>query len=202
MTGVQTCALPIFVNMKKLWLLLMLPGLALATTDQCVLQDRTVSQTSAVIAERADIRSEVVPALGNTKKCMVNFRARIGPAWHTAFGEYEWSGDRPREEACAVALRRAEDSVKERVSRSQIISEKVLICNDNPDLKTLRQVNPGTAGSLSQFRPHPELPSAFWHNGTQCRFFLDSTYTGSDIRTFQGIICQIQNSQWVVVDKF
>jgi len=187
--------------MKNFFTLLLLPTLAIAN-DQCVLQDRTVSFGKVVISERADIRTEVVPSLGGGRKCMVNFRARIGAEWHTAFGDYEWPGDRPREEACAVALKRAEDSVRERVGRSQVVSEKTLICNDNPDLRTLRQTNPGTMGDLSQFRPHPEYVREFWHNGAPCRFFLDSAFVGNDIRTFQGVICRVHDSKWVVVDKF
>lgn len=187
--------------MKKLLIALIMPTAVLAN-EQCVLQDRTVSRGTVIIAERDNVRSEVVPSMNGGRRCMVNFRARIGANWHTAFGEYEWSGDRPREEACAVAVKRAEDSVKERVGRTQVISEKVLVCNDNPDLRTLRQTNPGTIGELSQFRPHPEYPREFWHNGAPCRFFLDSTYTGTDIRTFQGVICKVHDSKWVVVDKF
>lgn len=187
--------------MKNFLALLLIPT-AVVASDQCVLQDRTVSRGFVSIAERADIRSEVVPAYSGGRKCMVNFRARIGAEWHTAFGEYEWPGDRPRDEACAVALKRAEDSVRERVSRSQVITEKTLICNDNPDLRTLRQTNPGTIGDLSQFRPHPEYTREFWHNGAPCRFFLDSTFTGTDIKTFQGVICKVHDSKWVVVDKF
>lgn len=175
---------------------------ALAVGQQCVLQSKNVMQSSVTIQERSGVQATVVPALGGGRKCMVNFRARIGSEWHTAFGEFEWSGDRPREEACAVALRRAEDSVRERVAASQIVSEKVLICRDNPDLETLRQTNPGTVGSLSQFRPHPDRPREFWHNGAPCRFFLDSAFVRNDIRTFEGVICKIHNSQWVVVDKF
>ena len=186
--------------MRKLLISSLVPG-AVFAADQCVLQDQTVSRGYTMISERANIRSEVVPSF-NGKKCMVNFRARIGAEWHTAFGEYEWPGDRPREEACAVALKRAEDSVRERVGRSQVITEKTLICNDNPDLRTLRQTNPGTMGDLSQFRPHPEYTREFWHNGTQCRFFLDSAYVGTDIRTFQGVICRVHDSKWVVVDKW
>lgn len=186
--------------MKKLLALILIPTAVLA--DQCVLQDRTVSRGSVTIAERDAIRAEVVPAFNGARKCMVSFRARIGSEWHTAFGEYEWSGDRPREEACAVAQTRAEDLVKERVGRSQVISEKTLICNDNPDLHTLRQTNPGTIGDLSQFRPHPEYPREFWHNGAPCRFFLESSYVRTDIRTFQGVICKVHDSKWVVVDKF
>ena len=175
---------------------------AIAQADQCVLQEKTVSRAAVVIAERSDVRAEVVPGLGGGRKCMVNFRARIGADWHTAFGEYEWPGDRPRDEACAVALKRAEDSVRERVGRSQVVSEKALICNDNPDLKTLRQTNPGTVGELAQFRPHPDRPREFWYNGAPCRFFIDSAYVRNDIKTFEGIICRLQDSKYVVVDKF
>lgn len=178
----------------------LVPTLALA--QQCVLQANNVTRSSVVIEERAAVRADVVPSVNGGRKCLVNFRARIGAQWHTAFGEFEWAGDRPREEACAVALRRAEDSVRERVSATQVVSEKVLICRDNPDLETLRQTNPGTVGQLSQFRPHPDRPREFWHNGAPCRFFLDSAYVRNDIRTFEGVICKIHNDQWVVVDKF
>ena len=186
--------------MRKLLISLLIPGTVLA--QQCVLQDRTVSQSTITIAERSEIIPEVVPAYGGGRKCMVAFRARIGAEWHTAFGEYEWDGSRPREEACAVAVKRAEDSVRERVGKTQVMSEKTLICNDNPDLQTLKQLNPGTVGELSQFRPHPEYPREFWYNGAQCRLILDSQYTGKDIKTFQGVICRVDRSKWVVVDKF
>lgn len=184
--------------MRALWLML-LPASVMA---ECVLQDQVVQRSQVVIAERSQIRSEVVTAPNGGRKCMVSFRARVGAQWHSAFGEHEWSGDRPREEACAVALANADQQVRERVGRSQTASEKVLICNDNPDLKTLRQTNPGTIARLAQFRPHPDRPKLFWHNGAQCRYFLDSQYTGTDIRTWEGVICQLQGDNWVVVDKF
>ena len=170
--------------------------------NQCVLQEKTVSRGAVAIAERSEIRAEVVPANSGGRKCMVNFSARIGATWHTAFGEYEWPGDRPRAEACGIAVKRAEDAVRDRVGQSQVISEKMLVCNDNPDLTTLRNINPGTVGELNQFRPHPDYLNEFWYNGAPCRFFLDSTYVRNDIRTFQGVICKIHNSKWVVVDKF
>lgn len=186
--------------MKSFAVVLLWPMSVLAT--ECVLQTKMVTQSAVVIQERANLRAEVVPGINGGRRCMVNFRARIGSEWHTAFGEYEWNGERPRDEACAVAVSRAEDSVRERVSRSRLVSEKVLICNDNPDLNTLRQTNPGTVAELSQFRPHPDRPAEFWHNGAPCRYFLDSAYTGRDIRTFEGVICKIHDQKWVVVDKF
>ena len=186
--------------MKKLAVILtLLPALTLA---DCVLNDRTVSRTTVVIAERSVIRPEVVPALNGGRKCMVTFRVRINNDWHSAFGEYEWAGDRPREEACAVAVSRAEDEVRARVGRTQTVSEKTMVCSDRPDLDALRSTNPGTVSELHQFRPHPDHPREFWHNGAPCRYFLDSAYIRSDVRTFQGVICKVHDSKWVVVDKW
>jgi hypothetical protein len=177
--------------------------LAAATAHaDCVLQDKTVSQSSVTIAERSKITATVVPDPQQGKRCLVNFRARIGATWYTASGEYAWPGDTPRDSACAVAVKRAEDSVRDQVSASRVISEKVLICTDDPTLDTIRETNPGTVGDLSQFRPHPNYPKEFWYNGTRCRWFLDTGYSGRDIRTWQGIICLIHDSKWVVIDKF
>ena len=186
--------------MKRLLALALIPATVLAS--ECVLQDRTVSRSAVTILERSKIKPEVVPSVNNGKRCMVTFRVRIGSDWHSAHGEYEWPGDRPREEACAVAVSRAEDSVRERVGRTQTVSEKTLVCSDRPDLDALRSTNPGTVAELHQFRPHPDFPREFWHNGAPCRYFLDSAYVQQDVRTFQGVICKVHDSKWVVVDKW
>lgn len=184
----------------KLGILALALASAAAYAD-CVLQDKTVSQSSAVIAERSQLTATVVPdPIG--KRCLVTFRARVGATWYTAQGDYAWPGDTPRDSACAVAVKRAEDSVREQVAASRVISEKILVCRDDPTLDTIRQTNPGTVGNLAQFRPHPDYPREFWHNGTRCRWFLDTGYTGKTVRTWQGIICEIHDSKWVVVDKF
>ena len=186
--------------MKKLLALALIPATVLAS--ECVLQDRTVSRSAVTIVERSKITPEVVLSINNGKRCMVTFRVRIGANWHSAHGEYEWAGDRPREEACAVAVTRAESEVRERVGRTQTVSEKTLVCSDRPDLDALRSTNPGTVAELHQFRPHPDFPREFWHNGAPCRYFLDSAYVQQDVRTFQGVICKIHDSKWVVVDKW
>jgi hypothetical protein len=186
--------------MKYIITFLIIPISALGA--DCVLQDRTVSRSAVTIIERSKISPEVVPSISNGKKCMVTFRVRIGNEWHSAFGEYEWAGDRPREQACAIAVQRAEDEVRERVGKTQTVNEKTMVCSDRADLEELRSTNPGTIGELHQFRPHPDFPNEFWHNGAPCRYFLDSVYLKNDVRTFQGVICKIKDSKWVVVDKW
>ena len=177
-------------------------GLAVPVGATCVLQDRTVVRSEVIIEERSDIRRDVVPYFEGQRKCSVSFRVRIGPEWHAALGEHVWSGDVPAGQACAVAVSRAEDEVRSRVGRSRSVGEKILICQDDDRLRTLPTTQIGTVADLHQFRPHPDRPRSFHHNGTICRWFLDSTFTGRDVRTYQGIVCQIQDRKWVVVDKF
>lgn len=188
------------LNFKILFIVSFWPIVVLA--DQCVLQDKTVSRSQVYISEITQIKSTVVPEVNGQKKCLVNLRGRVGSTWYTGFGEHTWDGARPRDESCGIAAKRAQDSIRESAGASKIVSEKVLICNDQPDLKTLRETNPGTVGDLAQFRPNSGYPKEFWHNGAKCRIFLDSSYTNKDIKTFSGVICQLQDSKWVVVDKF
>ena len=85
--------------MKRLALIAaLIPALA---TAECVLQDRTVTSHSIVIQERSGLRQTVVVPPEGGKRCIVNFRARVGSAWYTATGQYDWAGDRPANEACA-----------------------------------------------------------------------------------------------------
>jgi hypothetical protein len=180
--------------------------LALATAvhaqDNCVLQERSVSQSQVVIQERSPVRRDVVLTAQGNKKCLVDFRVRIGANWHTAFGEYIWPGDVHSSEACAIAVVRAEDAVRQQVGRSQTMTERTLVCKDRPELNTIRSAQVGTVGDIGQFRPHPQYNERFWHNGAQCRWFIDSVFRSRDVQTFQGVICEIQPTRWVVVDKF
>lgn len=174
----------------------------LAIAEQCVLQEKTVARSQVTIAERSTIRRDVVPAINGGKKCMVDLRVRVGLEWYTTFGEHTWPGDMPTDQACAVAVARAEDSVRDRVGRIQTTSEKTLICNDRPELSPLRNTKTGLVGDAGQFRMHPNYPNRFYHNGAQCRWFLEPEFTGRDIRAFQGVVCEVQGGKWVVVDKF
>lgn len=185
--------------MNRLLLLLLIPFFAHA---ECVLQDRTVSASTARIEERSGIKQNVVRLPSGESRCLVNFQARIGTNWYMAAGHYDWPGDRPAGEACAVAAARAEDFALNSAAPKNVRSEKVMICNDQPDNQILREAKIGTQGELHQFRPHPSYPDRFWYKGAQCRWFLDSGWNGRDIQTMQGVICHLSNQKWAVVDKF
>lgn len=188
--------------MKKI-LTLALAAIPVATAQaQCVLQERTVSRQAQTISERSDIRRHVVPDTQGGRKCVVEFRVRIGDQWHQAQGEYQWDGARPSGEACAAAVALAERDVQARVASRATVSENVLVCNDDPDREQLRQQNPGTVADASRFRPHPDYRRDFYHNGTVCRWFVESAYQNRDVRAYSGVICRLADQKWVVVDRF
>lgn len=186
--------------LKRLLLVLAIPALAHA---ECVMTNRVVTSTGVQIQERSGIRRDVGPSphLGY-RRCTVSFRARINSEWHTAVGFYDWPGNTADDQACAVAQVRAEVSVKTQVAPVGVRDESTMVCTDRPDIQTKRQTQVGTQGQLHQFRPHPDYTREFWHNGTQCRWFLDTEWRQNDVQTRQGVICKLDNTNWVVVDKF
>jgi len=173
-----------------------------ALASECVYQSKTVSRNSIQISESSEIVRDIIETSYGNRKCMVNFSVRINQDWHMASGEWEWSGDRPHQQACAKAIELAKKDVIDRVSNQRITNEQVLICNDDERYEQLTNITTGTVGSIEQFRPHPEYDKKFYHNGAECKWFVDAAFTGTDIQKYEGVICETRPNQWVVIDKF
>jgi len=188
--------------MIKQFLVLSMALGSMNAAAECVLQSKTVSQQKIVITKRSDIKRNIIQSPTGEKKCMVNFQVEVANTWHMASGEYEWDGQRPSGEACAAAVALAERDIQGKLQKGAAISENVLVCNDDPDNMRLKQLHPGTVGQLAQFRSHPDYPNAFYHKGTQCRWFVETSYETAQIKNYLGIICKLETDQWVVVDRF
>lgn len=173
-----------------------------AFAADCILQEHTTSQTTATVSERSAIRTAVAPFANGQKKCFVNYRAKVDGNWYEAMGEYVWDGSNSSTEACAAAVKQADQQLIQRIKPVGVISEQVLMCNDNPDTKQLQESNVGTIVDISRLRTHPEHPLDFNHNGTTCRWFVDPKFDNGNIHNYQGIACKISEGRWSVVDKF
>lgn len=187
--------------MQRLIWLLLIPSLALGA-ENCIMQDKIINRSNVIIEEMSAIKRDVIPWNNNQKKCVVTFRARIGQDWHQGYGEYIWDGELPVNDACGAATTAGKKELTNRVRPSNIISEEVLICNDNSDQTALKKTKIGSVVDISQLNPHTNYPKRFYHNGTECKWFLEPSWTGKDVIQFQGIACQLEPTKWVVVDKF
>lgn len=177
------------------------PLLTLAK-DHCVLQQRSVAVSQVQIQERSDIRRTVTAIGRGETKCSVDFRVRVANTWHSAYGEYVWSGELPVQQACARAVGVAESDVKSRIAAREVSTESLLVCSDDERHQTLREVKVGTVAPVSRYRPHPDYTAEFWHNGTRCRWIVDTIWAANRIQTQNGVVCKLRDDQWVVVDKF
>ena len=179
---------------------LIAPAVALA--QQCVLQTRTVTQGQIQVEERSQVSTQIVPVPGGDQRCMISMRGRVNATWYTGFGEFVFARTSSPEQACVSARARAEASIVSQAGSRLVATDSTLVCKEDPTLDALRRTDIGTVAKLAQYRPHPDYPNDFRHNGTRCRWFLDPAWTGRELRTGQGVICQLQDDNYVVVDKF
>jgi hypothetical protein len=189
------------MQFTKLIVLLMLPT-TLWAAQNCVMQEKIVNRSKVVIEEMGDIKRDVVPWTNNQKKCIVNFRARIGQEWYQGYGEYIWDGELPVNDACGAAATAGKKELTNRVKPSNIISEDVLICNDDTKLDAVRKTQIGSIVDITQLKSNPNYPRRFYHNGTECKWFTEVGFTGNNVLQYQGIACMLEPTKWVVVDKF
>lgn len=186
--------------MKLLSMLLTVPALALA--GECVITSKTASHSQAQITERDAYMQNIVPAMNDRRRCLVSFRAKINNQWFTAHGDQEFDYGQSARLACDMARVKAESQVRAQTGNASVATESVMVCSDQPQHQTLRQTHIGTIGHMSQFRPNPERPLEFAHNGSRCRWFLDREFRAGFLVPFQGIVCHVNDQNWIVVDKF
>lgn len=186
--------------LKKSLLILLFPAMSLANT--CRVQDQAVSKVTATINERTAPRRDIVSLPNGTRQCQVRFRVRVGATWYEAQGQSTWTSSQTVEQACGQAAISAERAVIERIGQTQITQNTTMICDDDENFRQLRKLPVGSVARLEQYRLHPHYPGEFAYNGARCRWILDTVYQNQDIRTMQGIICQIQDNHWAVVDRF
>lgn len=187
--------------MSRLIAATVLSAAAMTASAECVLQTSTVTNAAAVV-ERGEVTANIVTDATGTKKCVVAFRARVGADWHVTGGEALWDGQSAPEVACELAVKAGEKALVETLAPLALRSEQRMLCNDSEQLRTLPLTDVGQRGNLDQFRVHPEYPRVFYHNGTECRWTLDTVFESSRVRTYQGIICKVAGNQWVLVDRF
>lgn len=188
--------------MSRVMLVALVAASTVATAQEnCVLQTATVTNSIAVV-ERGAVTANIVTDSRSVKKCVVAFRARVSNTWHVTGGEWQWDGVSPPETACALAVKEGEKALVETLAPMSLRSEQRMLCNDSEQLQTLALLEIGQHGNLDQFRIHPNYPQIFYHNGTECRWTLDTAFERSKVKTYQGIICKTAGNRWVLVDRF
>ena len=176
-----------------------------ATTSayaDCYVRSAMTTQTKMSITAVADVDPFVVPVSPTQNKCIVNFRAQVDGRWITAEGEQVGPKTVPESELCAQAVDQGRVQILSRANGGKINVEQNMVCNDRPAIQ-VKTVQRGERVKESEVLPHPNFPRPFSYRTSTCRWFIEpEVRPGRDLLQRQGIICQLHDSEWQVVDKW
>ena len=167
---------------------------------------RTTSVTKVVgqVDDIANIRPLISSSFNNQRKCSISARVQYKGAWHTVYSDYTGDpaiGDR---ELCVNAVELGVRQFLASKEAKLLHSDQQMVCSDEPEIRN-RPVQKGEVILLSEVTPHPERQGSFLYKGTECRWFVETTAGGKDLRQWQGVVCKIGRpgaEEWTVVDKF
>ena len=83
----------------------------------------------------------------------------------------------------------------------EVVTGQATTCIEEPP-ERVRRVEPGDLVRIGELRAHPEKPDPFWYQNTTCWWFTEPDVINRDLVMYQGIICEVKPTVWVVIDKF
>ena len=77
-----------------------------------------------------------------------------------------------------------------------------MVCADGDKSKihTIKEV--GQIMNINRIKGDPARPDPFWYQGTKCYWVRDVEWKAEKLNSFQGVACQVDGDQYVLVDKF
>jgi len=181
---------------------LILALIATAAHGECYVRSAVTNQTRISITEIADVDNFVVPVSPTQNKCIVNFRALVDGRWITAEGERVGPKSMPKADLCRGAMDSGRVQILSQANGGRMNIEQNTVCDDRPVIK-VRTVQRGERVRESEVLPHPNFPKPFVYRTATCRWFIEpEVHPGRDLLQRQGIICQLHDAEWQVVDKW
>ena len=176
-------------------------GLPIMAQAECYVRSAMTNHTAVKITSITDVQPMVVPISATQNKCIVNFRAQVDGAWITAEGESVGSRSLSDADLCRGAMDQGRTQILSRADGNSLALEQNMVCTDRPEIQ-VRNVRIGDQVRESEVRPHPNFPKRFVYHNATCRWFAEPIVRSNDLRHQQGIICQIHDNEWQVVDKW
>jgi hypothetical protein len=175
-----------------------------ASAQECLMTDRIASTDLGKISNIENIKANLTPWKNGRQTCTVTLDGAVNGKWASGKGEFTWDGQSSSMQACVAAVDLAKKDLLNKLTDSTISNQSVIICKEQKD-KDKPLLNPAVGTILvnvNSLRVHPTFPKSFYHNGEECRWYIETSWNGKDITHINGIICRIDPEHWIVVDKF
>jgi len=172
-----------------------------AIAKDCVLQQRTTTTNAGEITEIRNVNFDVINLDHGRKRCMARIDGLVKGQWLRSYGDHTYDHE-PTKVGCGVAVEVAKNNLLIRLNQSTIKTESVVVCRDDQKPKMVSTQLGNIVDDITQLRPHPTYHRTFYHQGQECRWFVEMNWTGANLQPINGIVCKLNPRQWIVVDKF
>ena len=186
--------------MRRPLSLILAMSMAGSAYSECYSRIAMNNKTQDNMLTITDVQRTVVPVSQTQAKCVVNYRAQIDGTWHTVEGEAVGLKSTNSDSICAEAVSSSKRQFLLQ-NGNQVNIEQDMVCTDQT-IPTIKPVEIGDRIRESQVVPHPNFLKRFEYRAAQCRWFIEAEAISRDLVQRQGIICQIRDSDWQVVDKW
>lgn len=192
-----------FNDLKKQLLIIGLLAPAV-TFAECSIESKIATKTPEPvnIEETRNYKVALVPTEQGTQTCFVSFEVKYAEQWYPVYGEQEWDGTTSATTSCSVAKQHALKGFVHKHGEQLITLNEDMTCADGENAKhyTLKEI--GAVLPIGKLRGDPDHARAFVYNGSQCWWIRDVEWSQEKLNSFNGIACQVEGDQFVLVDKF
>ena len=192
-----------FNDLKKQLLLigLVVPAVSFA---ECSIESKIATKTPEPvnIEETRNYKTALVPTEQGTKSCFVTFEVKFADTWYPVYGEQEWDGNSLATTACAMAKQNALKGFVGQHGEQLVEVNQDMTCADGEKAKHYKLKKVGAVLPIDKLRRDPSRPKAFLYQGTPCYWVRDVEWSQDKLNSFDGIACQVEDDQYVLVDKF
>jgi hypothetical protein len=177
-------------------------GAASMAQAECYVRSSTLTESRDAIEKIADAQNTFVRLSSGQMRCTSTFRVLIKGTWHTAEGQAIVPEGTSEAQACARAQNSGKITILQQVSGKSLTLQEETVCTDQ-NLPKTRTVKEDEIVRESEVVPDPAWPNTKrMRDGNVCRKFVESDMRGVEMRRTRGVICQVSETDWKVVEKY
>jgi hypothetical protein len=190
--------------MPKILIAVLLMSAMAVSAQECIMTDTIGSSDLGRVKDIQNVKADLTPWKNGKQTCTVTLEGRVDGKWGKGKGDFTWNGQSSSTQACIAAVDLAKKDLLNSLTDSTISNKTVVVCKEQKD-KDKPLLNPAVGTiltNINSLRVHPNFPNSFYHNGEECRWYIETAWNGKDITHINGIVCRIDPGHWIIVDKF
>ena len=178
--------------MKKI--LILLAAFSTAVWADCNIKTASTLETKRSISAVTDLEKDK-SVYG---QCTVKYRIQIDGIWHTV--DWTTKGLEQQDSLCRQAIDNGRADLLQTLG-GNFQAESVTVCTDGQKLN--RKIKIGDSILENEVGRVSEVNAKYFkHKNSKCRLFRERYNDRGQLQVYHGVICQTDDENWTVVDKW